>query len=196
MSTQSHVFPLCDQPSDRDMDLALVRQLVADPTADSTEEITQMSLAHAQFLNHGGGGGVWQMLSVAGLPLCIYMGPEVSSGTQMVLRLKNVQGASLIDAQLDFADMSGACVQGVDFSGSSMRHVMAIDSIFDGATFAGCDLSHTDFSGASLEGANFEGADLTGVDFEKANLTGANFKGATLTDTRFPGAKLDGVRTP
>lgn len=196
MTAQPNVFPLCDQSSARTMDLPLIRQLTSATTQKSEEEIVALSMSHALFLNHGGGGGAWQMLSASGLPLCIYLGPDASQGSQMVLRLMNIQGAALSDAQLDFADMSAVYAQHVNFSGSSMQHVMAIDSIFDDADFSGCDLTSTDFSGASMKRASFKGANLTGVDFESVDLTSADFSGAILTNTRFPGACLDDVAMP
>lgn len=184
-------FPLANQTSDRSMDLQLVEQLgqAGDPIAQ--DELDAKIADHIQFLETGGAGGTWMLLSVSGLPLCMYQGAAGAEGEQAVFRLTNVANLSLEDCLLEYADLSGAYAPGVDFSGARLAGSVATDSVFENAKFDSANLKNVDFSGAKLAGASFRGADLTGADFEACDLTGADFTDAKLDDSRFPGALLD-----
>ncbi|MFK7999586.1 MAG: pentapeptide repeat-containing protein [Polyangiales bacterium] len=188
-------FPLANKTSKRSMDLDLIKSLGSRSEALSPSELKSMLKEHAAFLASGGGGGSWQTLDVAGLPLCMYQGSG-AEGTQAVFRLKNMDGASLAKAQLGFADLSGLHAPNVDFSGAQLQGCVAIDSVFAGANFDGAQLQNVDFSGAHMAGASFRGADLSGADFEAADLTDADFSGAKLDGARFPGAVLSGAVHP
>ncbi len=193
---QARVFPMADRPTERDMDLEMVEQLgeSGDPVSD--DEWQDLLDAHAAFLDAGGDGGSWTLLSVSGLPMCMYQGPEVEDGEQAVLRLKRIEGRDGAGASLGYADFSGTYAPNINLSGATLTGSVLTDAIFDGANFEGATLHSVDFSGSRLRGANFRDADCTGADFEGADLTGANFTGATLDETRFPGATLDDVTPP
>lgn len=189
-------FPLATVPrGERDMEHDMIRELALAGEALEGARLEEAAHAHAAFLESGGGGGMWQILSVSGLPLCVYMSPEEPGGAQLVLRLKCVApGAQLDGHNLEWADFSGSVCDGVSFKHAMLCHSMAMDAFFDGADFSGASLREVDFSGSSLKGCRFAGADLRGADFEHTDCTGADFRGALLEGSRFPGAILEDVR--
>lgn len=189
-------FPLAGESSSREMDLEMVENLATSSDPIAAEEWSSLVDGHVMFLETGGAGGHWQMLSVSGLPMCIYQGAEGEEGEQLVARLKNIAGADASGKLVEYADFSGTYAQGIDFSEARLSGSVAIDSIFDEANFEGAKLKNVDFSGARLAGANFRDADLSGADFECCDLSGADFTGATLEGARFPGATLDDVTPP
>ncbi len=186
-------FPMANVSSERTMDTSLIEQLASNGEPLTAADLQARLENHAQFLSSGGSGGRWQMLSVSGLPLCIYRGAKGTQGEQIVFRLLNISSCDLQGANLSYADISGAYCNQTNFSRANLKGSVLIDALFANANFQEADLTNTDFSGSNLAGANFQGANLTGADFEATDLTGANFKGAILTDSRFPGAKLEGV---
>ncbi len=187
-------FPGANKASNRDMDISMVERLASAGKPMTKKAWETACNAHKEFLASGGKGGSWQLLSVSGLPLCIYQGAKNTKGTQLVLRLKSIKGCNAQKADLSYADISGAFCEGVDFSGASFVGSVMTDSIFSNANFSGANLKNADFSGSRLVGANFQKADLTGADFEATDLTGADFTGAILKDAKFPGAVLDKVK--
>lgn len=151
--------------------------------------------AHHAFLAAGGRGGVWQMFSVAEMPLCTYHGREHIDGDQLVLRGRRlVENTSLAAIDLASSDFSGAIARHVIFRGATLDGCALVDAFFDGSDFSGASLRGSDFSGTSLRDCSFRGADLTGADFEHTDCTGADFTDAILQDARFPGALLDGAK--
>ncbi len=159
----------------------------------ASETLAQLLAAHAEFLAAGGGGGSWELLSVAGLPLCIYRG-GAEAGTQLVLRHKQLAaGTSLRDRNLASSDLSGSACDGADFRGAKLDGSAAIDGFFAGADFSRASLRGVDFSGSDLRGCNFSDADLTEADFEHTDCTEADFTGANVERARFPGAILEGI---
>jgi len=183
-------FPGANGTSTRNMDLDLVEKLARAGAAMKEAAWKEELDAHAKFLASGGAGGKWTLLSVSGLPMCIYQGATATAGKQLVLRLKSIKGRSAKGKNLAYADLSGAYCKDADFSGADLSHSVLTDSIFAGATFQGAKLHDADLSGARLQNANFQGADLTGADFEATDLTGADFRQAILTGAKFPGAIL------
>lgn len=185
----------------REMDAALGRNLATSDAPLATDVLEGRLAEHAAFLAAGGGGGTWELLSVAGLPMCIYRGGapggargDGSAGTQLVLRHTQIAaGTALHGRALASADLSGCAAEGVDFGGSTLDGSVAVDGFFAGADFSRCSLRGVDFSGSDLRGARFVDADLTDADFEQADCTGADFSGANVEHARFPGALLDGV---
>ncbi len=192
----SQAFPLANEPSQRDMDIQMVEDLGKSGEPISQDDWDALVTSHVQFLETGGAGGSWQMLSVSGLPMCIYQGAEGAEGEQAVARLKNLQGLDASKALIEFADLSGAYAAEIDFSEARLSGSVMIDSVFEGADFESATMRNVDLSGARLAGASFKNADLTGADFEAADLTGADFTGANLDGARFPGAILDGATAP
>jgi len=90
--------------------------------------------------------------------------------------------ADLRDANLSYANLSGAYLRGADL----------IDADLSGAYLRGADLIDADLSGAYLRGANLIGADLSGAYLCGANLSGAYLSGAYLRDADLSGAHLYG----
>lgn len=82
------------------------------------------------------------------------------------------------DANLDYANLSGALLTSANFRGASLRN----------ARFPGAILFEADMAGAYMASARFAWADL-----RSANLTGSNFYSAFLTSTRLAAAVLDGA---
>ena len=77
------------------------------------------------------------------------------------VRLLDLRGADLTDAELFGADLAAT-------------------------DFHGADLTRANLRGTDLFGANFTDADLTGADLTDAKPFGANFTRATLRDVKWP----------
>jgi hypothetical protein len=195
--TLAQRFPHSNTESSRSMDIAMIESLAKSTAPLGKKEWKAIVDEHKRFLQSGGAGGSWQLLSVSGLPLNMYIGAQANEGTQAVLRLKNIAGAQAKKADLSYADLAGCYAKDANFSQADLSHAVATDAILEGAQFEGAKLQRVDFSGSRLAGANFRKADLTGADFECADLTGADFSGAILEGARFPGAILkDIIDTP
>lgn len=188
-------FQLAEVPrGERMMDAQMIENLASAGPSLAGAELEAALAAHKQFLDAGNREGNWQLLSVSGLPLCIYQADGEKVGQQLVLRMKQIaEGESARGKDVGFADLSGCICRGVDFREAKLDGCAAVDSYFDRSHFDGASLRLTDFSGSSLKGCSFVGADLRGSDFEHTDLTGANFTNANITGARFPGAILDGV---
>lgn len=66
-------FPLSDKPrGTRQMDPQLIESLAASGTPLKGQELATAVAQHKLFLDAGNREGDWQLLSVSGLPLCIY----------------------------------------------------------------------------------------------------------------------------
>ncbi len=193
-ATLASAFPMADEGSTREMDIAMVEELACSTARLSRSELNSLLRKHLEFLDAGGGGGSWQTLSVSGLPMCIYSGPEVEQGAQAVFRFKNISGTDIRESRLSYADFSGCCGRELNASGAELTGMIAIDSVLERARFDGATLRGADFSGCRLAGASFRGADLRGADFERADLQDADFREAKLEGSRFPGATLTGAK--
>lgn len=191
--SKTDVFPLSDQSSERSMDVDVVEELAESSDPVSPAEWAELVDAHARFLESGGTNGRWKLLSVSGLPLCIYHGAEGRRGEQAVLRLKHIAELDASGAWLSWADLSGAYARGIDLSAANLAGAVMIDSCFAEAIFDSAYMQNVDLSGARLVGASLRDADLRGADFEATDCTGADFRGANLEGARFPGAILDDV---
>ena len=105
----------------------------------------------------------------------------------------NLQGASLVEANLNFTNLQRANLTGADLSRAGIHC----------ADFSYAKLPDADLSQA-LGKANFNGADLTRADFSFAHIAGSDFRGSTLPyadlnsadarDSDFSGAHLDHAR--
>ena len=187
-------FPGINRGTKRTIDLALVKKLSTSGAGIKDKEWKALLSGHKEFLGSGGDGGYFELLQVAGLPLCIYQGATATKGKQLVLRLKNAKGQSAKKANLSYADLSGSYCEGVDFSGADLSHSILTDAIFVNANFSGAKLEGTDFSGSKLHGANFQKAELEGTDFEGADLTGADLSKTDTSKAKFPGAIVKDVK--
>lgn len=102
------------------------------------------------------------------------------------------------------ADLCGANLNRVDFSGALLCKANLHEAHLSGANFYGANLSKADLiladlSGANLNrssfhGANLRGANLNGSSLHGADLSGANLYGVYIYETSFYGADLRGAK--
>ena len=85
-------------------------------------------------------------------------------------------GASLPQARLSSADLTGATLDRADLTGAVL-----VDAQLSTATLDRADLTGTDLTAANLRGASLRGANLTGTLLYRADLTGADLAGADFT---------------
>lgn len=181
-------------PRDSDMNADLIRSMAEGATPFTAEELKMMLEEHAAFINSGGGGGRFERLQVAGLPLNMYWGKN-TAGKQFEVRMKQFSpDVSMEKAQLTYADFSGCLADEVNFQGATLDHSLMTDGFFAGANFDNVSAVGVDFTGSDLTGASFVNADLRNADFEIANCTGVDFTGANIQGAMFKGANLDGIR--
>jgi uncharacterized protein YjbI with pentapeptide repeats len=125
------------------------------------------------------------------------------------LSLANFTGATLTDANLEQAILSGALLRGTNLGGASLVSANLSGAEFtgaylsgavaNGANLRGADLSRANLIGAKLNGANLSLANLRSANLGSAELVNADLNGATLVRTNFSlanltGAELTGVR--
>jgi uncharacterized protein YjbI with pentapeptide repeats/KaiC/GvpD/RAD55 family RecA-like ATPase len=106
--------------------------------------------------------------------------------------------ALLDDADLQFASLTGALFVGASLAGTNLR-----EAFLSRAVFISADLDDAQLRDASLEGADFRLASLRHADLSKANLVGADlsettaieacFREAILHRTSFQKARLPGA---
>jgi uncharacterized protein YjbI with pentapeptide repeats len=84
-------------------------------------------------------------------------------------------GSDFSGLDLEYADLSGVYVEGVNLSGADLYR---------------SDLSYGRMDGGSLENANVAEANMTGRYFSVVNLKNANFAGSTINWAGFPYSKL------
>lgn len=123
--------------------------------------------------------------------------------------LMNLQ-ASELKSGLKITDLSGANLENANLSGLDLSGALLVNTDFTGAVLSGCNLtgahmSGANFSGASLNGVIANGADFTNTSlyqadmstskFQQANFTGAGFGGANISGCDFTGATLMNLET-
>lgn len=77
------------------------------------------------------------------------------------------------------ADLSGARLDGIDFSGADLSGAMMHGASLQGADLSNAQLIHTDLSDADLQDACLSRANLLLTDFTSANLRGAKLVSTT-----------------
>jgi uncharacterized membrane protein YeaQ/YmgE (transglycosylase-associated protein family) len=95
----------------------------------------------------------------------------------------HLEGAYLIDTDLQRASLNNAHLQKAQLLGASLEGAYLIDT----------DLTEADLRGAHLEGAHLVRATLTGADLGGAHLGRANISGANLEGVKNLPVNLDGV---
>jgi hypothetical protein len=95
-----------------------------------------------------------------------------------------LQGATLWDAQLQEATLYGGQLQGAIFSGTRMERTNLGNAQFQGAELLFARLYRAVLVGAQFQGARLDGARLRGADLRKAQLQDANLEGARLVRAR------------
>jgi len=94
----------------------------------------------------------------------------------LVANQANLVGASISNAHMDAAQLSGAKMTGVNFEYTSLNL----------SNLRQADLSHARLVGVTLRGADLRNSTLVQADLSYANLSGASIEGANFT-----GAILD-----
>ena len=119
----------------------------------------------------------------------------------------NLQDANFSNVSLVIADLTGANLDGTDFTdarfSSGTKWPEGFDPLTIGAHGPGVDYSNTEFTVSAyhldLKGANFTGAriggrrDFAGAKLINANLQDANFSNVSLVIADLTGANLDGT---
>ena len=101
---------------------------------------------------------------------------------------KNLQGANLLEA-----DLEGANLQGADLLGANLRWANLQKAFLVGVNLEGANLLKADLEEADLRWANLQGANLKGAKLQKADLEGAVLKGTNLIEAKLQGACLLGA---
>jgi hypothetical protein len=102
------------------------------------------------------------------------------SGTN--LEGANLEGAILLDANLEGANLRGANLEGAILLDANLRYANLRGANLLGTNLEGANLLDANLEGANLRGANLEGAILLDANLRYANLRGANLRGANLLD--------------
>ena len=92
-------------------------------------------------------------------------------------------GATFINANLEYCAVDGAIFESADFGGAILSHLNQLPRY--GSTpvnFSQANLSYANLSYSDLSGANFSGANLTGANFYGAITTGIIFDDKTILD--------------
>ena len=190
-----------------------VRYHLANALPVALRDIEHVLSQHRAFLGGGGRGGTWQSMIAStednlawmreqnlkwlaptlrtgrlavGVPFAMYVAHDLecdSAGEQAIFHLCNLDGASLADAMLMWADLTAVRAERADFSGADLRSAMLTDGLFSGTSFANADMRGADLSRGDFIGCDFTNADLRSADLENCDFTGANMSGARLFRT-------------
>ncbi|MCH2044447.1 MAG: pentapeptide repeat-containing protein [Saprospiraceae bacterium] len=186
-------FPLADQPGSPTDHIHTNRMQdrAKGVVALQQTEMHEIIRKHILFLNSGGIGGRWQMISLRNFVCGIYQGAQGTQGEQAILDMQHLpHELDLLELQLPYSSWCGVHARYQDFSDADLTGSLFSDAMLEKTIFADANLQNVDFSRASLRGASFMNANLRGADFENADLTDADFRGAILEGARFPGATL------
>ncbi|MDE2638806.1 MAG: pentapeptide repeat-containing protein [Chloroflexota bacterium] len=99
----------------------------------------------------------------------------------------NLSHATLRDAKmqrmlLEPADLTGADLTRVDFTGSRIASASLADSILNSANLSKCYILTCDFSGAKMQHVDLSESECVYSNFSNAKLSGANLEGFTVAD--------------
>ena len=147
---------------------------------------------------------VWQLNDVGNSVIYTIRLETNASNTQILTVYAPATSASLIDAYMPDAVLTGANLYGVLASGAQFYGGNArLDgfAILERAELNDANLSNLNLTQANLFGANLSGAQLFNAKFNKANLSpsadgvatnlsGANLQGADFTDAQLLGTNL------
>lgn len=186
-------FPLADQPGSPTDHIHTKRMQdrAKGVVALEQKQMYEIIRKHIEFLNSGGIGGRWQMISLRNFVCGIYQGAQGTKGEQAILDMQHLpHELDLLELQLPYSSWCGVYARYQDFSDADLTGSLFSDAMLEKTIFADANLQNVDFSRASLRGASFMNANLRGADFENADLTDADFRGAILEGARFPGAIL------
>ena len=104
------------------------------------------------------------------------MGPSTGTGNVEVVTVSSppLTFADLRPgANLQFADLRGLDLNGVDLAGANLQHADLAGSTLSGANFAGANLQWADLAGVTLTGTTTASTDFNGANMQHVNLAGA-----------------------
>jgi uncharacterized protein YjbI with pentapeptide repeats len=136
--------------------------------------------------------------AVLGLANLTGAGLTSANLTSANLTEANLTGAVLADgtltnAILNFANFTGANLEGAILGGAQLNSANLTGAKVGGAQLNSANLTGANLTGASLGNAQLSSANLTGANLTDANLTGANLTGANLTGANLIGDTFNGV---
>jgi uncharacterized protein YjbI with pentapeptide repeats len=121
-------------------------------------------------------------------------------GTNSLLQRVNLQGANL-----EYADLSGANMQGSKLTGANLQHALLLGANIQDAELSRAKLQHaelafanlqrssaldSDFRDANLRGTDLRYSKISSSDFRNANFANANLENADMRYTDMRNAKL------
>ncbi|MCY4031982.1 MAG: pentapeptide repeat-containing protein [Hyphomicrobiales bacterium] len=104
---------------------------------------------------------------------------------------KKDSGTKFINAFLDGANLSGAYLNFVDFSGAQIVQSDLSKARLNKSIFVKTNLESTNLNGASLRAAVFQKSNLKSANLSNANLTLAKFEHTRLKNTIFNGTQIN-----
>lgn len=175
-----------------------VRQRLAEPDAETAQEMSGAALAGEDFSGANLSGSIARDADLSGLKA----DKAVLKG--VVFAGSTMNGASLRGAELTGADFSGCDLSGADLTGANLKQALFTGACLRGARFDTADAAQAGFAGADLTDASLVEADLSSADLSDTCLDGikagrANFTEATLHGCRgrkadFTGANVTRIR--
>lgn len=109
-----------------------------------------------------------------------------------------IEGISLRNRVLRFADLTGSELYAADLTGAQLQRATLTDanlerSILREAKLSGARMNDAQLRGADMESAELQGASLVGARLHGAWLLGAQLQGADLKNAQLQGADLSGA---
>lgn len=111
------------------------------------------------------------------------------------LKITDLSGAHLANANLSGWDLSGATLINADLTGAVLSGCNLTNANLTGANLSGTDLSNVNAGNANFSNTSLYSADLSNGYFNSAIFTGAGFGGATLDGANFTYANLTDLET-
>jgi len=111
----------------------------------------------------------------------------------------NFNGVVLLNAYLDYSDVTDATFVGARLTSTSMTYATALRAAFNSAVMNSSNLSYSDVSGANFTNANLTYANLVRATFSSttiavgANLVRAQIGSTTLRNVDFTGANMSAI---
>lgn len=112
---------------------------------------------------------------------------------RLSLRAIDLRYANLLNATLDWADLSGAELHGANLRTASLNGAMLGGADFSGADLYGATIRAADMRGAMFVGANLSFANLSGSEADRAIFTGATLYQAEAIGADFLSATFRGA---
>jgi uncharacterized protein YjbI with pentapeptide repeats len=101
---------------------------------------------------------------------------ELQQKVEDVLRRYGEGERHFLNVKLEYADFSGANLEGATFQGW-LSSASFIGSNLRNASFVNCNVKWADFRSADLRGATFSGSSIDAIWVDDAKMEGGNFIG-------------------